>query len=142
MNPELAAISTAMDFRVHWTGDATPFHACSVFMAAGQPPAFPAGLPPRLASALDREGTERPCEGRSRRPERTASDRVVLVDSVVVLGDSALVFLEIRKGELRYREDHAVMNLPSGGWIREVRTWGAVREHPIRRGGGSAGGGE
>lgn len=126
---QTAAVNTVMDFRLNWVGDSTPFNACSAYQAVGRPADFPAGILPGLRRGLDRPGNA-PCEGRTPgtpgawRPE-------VVVDSVSVRGETAIVYVTVRKDEISYREDYSLVNPSSGRWgMNEVRTWGAVREYP------------
>jgi hypothetical protein len=127
---ELAAVNAVMDFRLNWVGDATPFNACSIYTIAGRPSDFPAGLLPGLVRGLDR--ADHPCDGRTpgvpgaRVPE-------VLVDSVRVLGETARVFTTIHRGEVSYCEDYSLVHAGAGRWaVAEVRTYGALREYPVR----------
>jgi hypothetical protein len=58
----------------------------------------------------------------------------VAVDSVVTAGDSADVFVTVRKGEISYLERYSLVAAgPGGQWsAREVRIRGAMREYPVR----------
>lgn len=127
---EIAAVNTVVDFRLNWVGDETPFNACSVYTATGRPVDFPAGVLPPLARGLDR--TTAPCDGRipgipgAWIPE-------VLVDSIAVRGETATVYLTVRKGEISYHEVYSLVNPSARRWgMNEVRTWGATREYPVR----------
>jgi hypothetical protein len=130
VHPELAAVNTVLDFRLNWIGDATPLNACSVYTATGRPADFPAGILPPLARGLDR--IEAPCDGRAPGVPGAWTPEV-LVDSIAVHGETATVFLTIHKGELTYREEYSLVNPSANRWgMKEVRTWGAVREYPSR----------
>lgn len=129
-SPEVAAINAVMDWRLNWMGDPTPFNACTVYMAAGEWKDFPSGIRPGLIRGLDR--TSAPCDGRT--PERAGAWRpAVAVDSVVVQGERATVYVTVRKGELSYHETYSLVNPSPSGWgVSEVRTWGGLREYPVR----------
>lgn len=127
---EIAAVNTVLDFRLNWVGDTTPFNACSVYMAAGNPADFPAGILPPLARGLDRAGA--PCEGRiSGTPGAWTPE--VLVDSIAVRGETATVYVTVRKGEISYYEEYSLVNPMANRWgMNQVRTYGAMREYPVR----------
>jgi hypothetical protein len=129
-NREIAAVNTVLDFRLNWMGDATPFNACSVFTALGAPVDFPAGIQSPLVRGLDR--TTAPCEGRAPGVPGAWAPQV-LVDSIAVRSETATVYVTVRKGELSYYEEYSMVNPGPTRWgMREVRTWGALREYPAR----------
>lgn len=128
-SPELAAVNTVLDWRLNWLGDNTSFNACTIYEAVGRPANFPAGVLPGLIRGLDR--TSAPCEGRAQ--AAGASQREVTVDSVTLRGDSATVFVTVRKGEIRYYEAYMLVHPSPQRWaLQEVRSWGALREYPVR----------
>jgi hypothetical protein len=127
---KIGAANAAMSFRVNWMGDSTLFNACSVYQAADRPANFPEGISPPLQRVLDRGGAP-PCEGRSPGVPGAWTPQVV-VDSVVIAGDSAAVFATVRKGEISYFEQYMLVAGENGRWsAREVRIWGAMREYPV-----------
>jgi hypothetical protein len=129
-SPEVAAVNTVLDFRLNWVGDDTPFNACSVHKATGKAASFPDGLLPPLIRGLDR--TADPCGSRTGGVPGAWSSQV-LVDSIAVRGETATVYLTVRKGEMTYREEYALVNPSANRWgMREVRTYGAVREYRSR----------
>ncbi len=124
----LAAVNEVIGFRVNWMGDATPFNSCSIYESAGSPADFPEGISPPLRRVLDR--TERPCEIRPPQVPGAWTPGVT-VDSVAVSGDTAAVFVTVRKGEISYHEEYSLVSGLPGQWsTREVRIWGALREYP------------
>ena len=128
---EIAAVNTVLDFRLNWVGDATPFNACSVYKATGSRADFPAGILPPLARGLDRSSA--PCDDRIPPGTPGTSTAEVLVDSITVCGETATVHLTVRKGELTYHEEYSLVNPTTTRWgMNEVRTFGAVREYPVR----------
>jgi hypothetical protein len=127
---ETAAVNTVLDFRLNWMGDATPFNACSVYAATGRRTDFPAGILPPLVRGLDR--TTAPCEGRNPGIPGAWTPEI-LVDSVAVHGETAKVYVTVRKGEISYFEEYSLVNPSATRWgMNEVRTWGAMREYPVR----------
>lgn len=129
-SPELAAVNTVLDWRLNWLGDATPFNACAVYEAAGRPANFPAGIQPGLVRGLDR--TSDPCAGRVP-AQPGALRREVVVDSIVVNGQSATVYVTVSKGEMSYHECYSLVNPSPQLWgLAEVRSSGALREYPAR----------
>jgi hypothetical protein len=127
----IAAANATIAFRVNWMGDATPFNACSIYQAANRPANFPEGISPPLQRVLDQRGAT-PCECLSSGVPGAWTPQVV-VDSVVIAGDSAAVFVTVRKGEISYFERYTLVAIESGGWsAREVRIWGAMREYAVR----------
>jgi hypothetical protein len=129
-SPELAAVNTVLDWRLNWSGDVTPFNACAIYEAAGRPENFPVGIQPGLIRGLDR--TSEPCSGRD--PAQSGAwRREVLVDSIVVNGASATVYVTVSKGEMSYHECYLLVNPSPRVWgLAEVRSWGALREYPAR----------
>jgi hypothetical protein len=126
----IAATNEVIGFRVNWMGDATPFNACSIYQAAKRPADFPEGISPPLRRALDR--TEQPCDNRSPGVPG-AWIPAVTADSVIISGDTAAVFVTVRKGEIAYHEEYTLVSGRTGRWsTREVRVWGAMREYPLR----------
>lgn len=126
----IAAANEVIGFRVNWMGDATPFDACSIYQAAERPAGFPEGISPPLRRALDR--TENPCETRSPGVPGAWTPHVS-VDSMVISGDTAAVFVTVRKGEISYYEDYSLVSTLPGQWSTcEVRVRGAMREYPVR----------
>lgn len=129
-NRKTAAVNTVLDFRLNWMGDATPFNACSVYTATGSPEDFPAGILPPLARGLDRSSAQ--CEGRAPGTPGAWTPEVV-VDSIAIHGETAAVYLTVRKGELSYHEEYSLVNPSATRWgMQEVRTYGAFREYPAR----------
>ena len=135
--PELTAVNAVMDWRLNWIGDNTPFNACTVYEAARRPANFPAGVLPGLIRGLDR--TSAPCEGRAQ--AAGALQQEVAIDSVTLRGDLATVFVTVRKGEIRYHEVYSLVHPSPQRWsVQEVRSWGALREYPVRSATGRSGG--
>lgn len=129
---KIAAANEAIAFRVNWIGDATPFDACSVYRATGQPATFPEGISPPLRRVLDPSGNS-PCAGHPPPGVPGAWRPHVALDSVMIAGDTASVFVTVRKGEISYFERYTLVAATIGGWsAREVRIWGAMREYPVR----------
>ena len=128
--PSVAAMNAVMDYRARWVGDSTVFDGCSVYAALGRPAAFPAGINPQLVRLLDR--TRDPCAADPGRALSRYPRHVVRVDSLAVMDSTVRVDLTVQKGERKYRERYLVGALSTGGWVREMRTWGVVREYPVR----------
>lgn len=129
---KITAANEAIAFRVNWMGDATPFNACSIYRATGQPATFPEGISPPLRRALDQSGGS-PCANDPSPGVPGAWTPRVSVDSVVIARDTASVFATVRKGEVSYSERYTLVASAGGGWsAREVRIWGAMREYPAR----------
>lgn len=129
-NVKLAAVNEVVAFRVNWMTDSTPFNACSIYEAADRPADFPAGISEPLRQVLDCGAA--PCESRSGGVPGAWNPEVV-VDSVVVRGEAAAVFVTVRKGEISYFEQYSLVSGAGGRWsTQEVRIWGAMREYPAR----------
>lgn len=127
---EMAAVNAVLDFRLNWMRDATPFNACSVYVATGRPANFPAGILPPLARGLDRPSAA--CEGRAPATPGAWTPQV-LVDSIALRGETAAVFLTVRRGEISYHEEYSLVNPTATRWgVHEIRTYGALREYPAR----------
>lgn len=116
----LAAIGQAMFFRQSVLGDSLPFDACSVYERSGRPSPFVSELLPGLRSLLDRPVND-PCS----LPGPSAggrTERLVRVDSVVVVDSTARVHLYVRRGEWSHTEVYFLAARQEGGWgFREVR---------------------
>lgn len=125
--PETTAINAVLAYRWAWLGDSTRVDACSVFTALGRPDAFPAGIDPQLARLLDR--VVEPCAPDSARAQARADHRRVVVDSLVRMDSVVRVNLTVERGEHIHRERYLIHALGTGGWVKEMTTWGVERVH-------------
>jgi hypothetical protein len=128
--PRVAAINTVLQYRRDWGGDSSRVDACSVFMALGRPDAFPAGIDPELVHLLDRPHD--PCAADAERSAARSAHRVVVVDSLVVMDSVVRVNLTVQRGENIHRERYLIHALSTGGWVKEMTTWGVERVHWVR----------
>lgn len=142
MSASVAGIPTdllvnVLDYRVHFIDRTTPIDACSMVRAMAQPSDYPAKIPARLRSVLNRQDAD-PC---------VALTPVAMPDSALVPGivrvtfesferssDGGMVRLLVRSGENVHREDFSVRLMTPGTWwgVAEVRVWGASRVHFVR----------
>jgi hypothetical protein len=128
--PRAAAINTVLQYRWDWLGDSTRADACSVFTALGRPAAFPAGINPELVHLLDRPHD--PCAADAARAAARSAHRVVVVDSLVVMDSVVRVMLTVERGENIHRERYLIHAFATGGWVKEMTTWGVERVHWAR----------
>lgn len=115
--PQMAAINAVIGFRLAFESDSTAFDGCSVSRATGLTPQQVAdGLLPGFRDWF--VSTAVPCGATQANRQQ---DKRVLVDSVVVSGSTARVFVSVRRGEMSHMEEYLLTN-PTPGV-----TWGVDR---------------
>lgn len=132
----LAVVNAVLQFRLYWMEDATPVDVCSLYVQAGRPAGFPAGIPTELRDALGLLSgvaavIDPPvCPASA---DAVPKPRLVQFVRMAVADSVATVRLSVRKGDQAHLEDYSVRRGALGGWVAvEVRLWGTLYVHPPR----------
>ena len=124
-------LGAVMEYRLNWIGDSTSVNACQVFLAAGAPANFPAGIPVAAQRLLD--GRVDGCGGTKPGAGPGGLRRTVVVDSLRPADSLAYVFVTVHRGELTHRENYVLRtptSRPDFAGVKSVTLWGAIQIHP------------
>lgn len=127
------AIASVISYRQGWLDDGTPFDACSVYRALGEPTDFPAGFDESIRARLEPDGESCLSSGRANDPR--SDHNIVRLDSIrISSSDTAMVYLTVSRGEYFHRENYTLVNPTAHRWgVKDVLIWGSLRLHRPRR---------